>query len=260
MRITFQQVASDVVETGSGALDLDDLDVGTFGIARNAEVDTVRGRVFSGAFTDANAAFADLPQALITFGPGSFTAASVTTGGPVGFQSGVADLTTLIFPAGYISDTPLSDSSTYLGATINSLGLTPGEYVVDRGSDAQADSLTIDVIGPPPAVPEPSTWAMMLIGFAGLGYAASRRKGALRASAMGARVGDHDAAAGAGRDEASQPVKRSVARDQASRTRWPRLRRGSAHGRPSRNFWLTDQITLARGADGRPAREKRQKS
>jgi PEP-CTERM motif len=33
----------------------------------------------------------------------------------------------------------------------------------------------------PPAVPEPSTWAMMLIGFAGLGYAAVRRKPAVRA-------------------------------------------------------------------------------
>jgi PEP-CTERM motif len=30
------------------------------------------------------------------------------------------------------------------------------------------------------AVPEPSTWGMMLIGFAGLGYAAVRRKGARR--------------------------------------------------------------------------------
>jgi PEP-CTERM motif len=32
-------------------------------------------------------------------------------------------------------------------------------------------------------VPEPSTWAMMLLGFAGLGYAAVRRKGALRRGA-----------------------------------------------------------------------------
>ena len=30
-------------------------------------------------------------------------------------------------------------------------------------------------------VPEPSTWAMMLVGFAGLGYAAVRRKDAVRA-------------------------------------------------------------------------------
>jgi hypothetical protein len=33
----------------------------------------------------------------------------------------------------------------------------------------------------PAAAPEPSTWALMLIGFAGLGYAALRRKGAAAA-------------------------------------------------------------------------------
>ena len=32
----------------------------------------------------------------------------------------------------------------------------------------------------PATAPEPSTWAMMLLGFAGLGYAAVRRKGAVR--------------------------------------------------------------------------------
>jgi PEP-CTERM motif len=32
-----------------------------------------------------------------------------------------------------------------------------------------------------PTIPEPSTWAMMLIGFAGLGYAASRRRSAASA-------------------------------------------------------------------------------
>jgi hypothetical protein len=31
-----------------------------------------------------------------------------------------------------------------------------------------------------PTIPEPSTWAMMLMGFAGLGYAALRRKAAVR--------------------------------------------------------------------------------
>jgi hypothetical protein len=39
-------------------------------------------------------------------------------------------------------------------------------------------------VTPPPAVPEPSTWAMMLIGFAGLGYAghrASRKSAAVAA-------------------------------------------------------------------------------
>ena len=50
------------------------------------------------------------------------------------------------------------------------------------GVYAAADqSITIDLtfptVGPPPA-PEPSTWVMMMIGFAGLGFAASRRTGA----------------------------------------------------------------------------------
>jgi len=43
---------------------------------------------------------------------------------------------------------------------------------------------TFTNVTPPPAVPEPSTWAMMLIGFAGLGYAgrrASRKSAALAA-------------------------------------------------------------------------------
>ena len=33
-----------------------------------------------------------------------------------------------------------------------------------------------------PTVPEPSTWAMMLLGFAGLGYAARRRSARLIAA------------------------------------------------------------------------------
>jgi hypothetical protein len=38
-----------------------------------------------------------------------------------------------------------------------------------------------------PNIPEPSTWAMMLVGFAGLGYAALRRKGAVPAISASVR-------------------------------------------------------------------------
>jgi hypothetical protein len=68
------------------------------------------------------------------------------------------------------------------------------------GSGANADSFTIEIASPtegvnnsilsdlplptvdvfPLTVPEPSTWAMMLVGFAGLSYAARRRKGVVR--------------------------------------------------------------------------------
>jgi hypothetical protein len=185
--VTFDQVGSDVVETGSGSLDLTALSVESFDILRDASVTPSLGRFFSGAFTGANTAFADLDSVSpLAFGPGALTAASTTTGGPVGLVSGLGDLAALIFPIDYISGTPLSDSSTYLDATISSLGLTPGAYVFGWGSaaDADADTFTIDVVAsPPPAVPEPSTWAMGLLGFAGLGYAALRRKRAAGAIA-----------------------------------------------------------------------------
>jgi hypothetical protein len=44
---------------------------------------------------------------------------------------------------------------------------------------AEGDQLVLDVTaGSAPVVPEPSTWAMMLLGFAGLGFAGWQRKGA----------------------------------------------------------------------------------
>ena len=55
---------------------------------------------------------------------------------------------------------------------------TAGFFVIATdGENAQATiySLTRLTIEPVEAVPEPSTWAMMLIGFAGLGYAGYRR-------------------------------------------------------------------------------------
>jgi hypothetical protein len=45
--------------------------------------------------------------------------------------------------------------------------------------------VTYDYTPLAPAVPEPSTWAMAMMGFAGLGYAAVRRRGA--AAALGVK-------------------------------------------------------------------------
>jgi PEP-CTERM motif len=42
--------------------------------------------------------------------------------------------------------------------------------------DANGHTFSIDAAGPAPAVPEPSTWAMMILGFAGIGFMAYRRK------------------------------------------------------------------------------------
>ena len=59
-------------------------------------------------------------------------------------------------------------------------GTYPGMNI-GTGADA---TVVISSSGPPSTVPEPSTWAMMLVGFAGLafaGYRASRKRTALSA-------------------------------------------------------------------------------
>jgi hypothetical protein len=45
--------------------------------------------------------------------------------------------------------------------------------ILPLGANVNVNDITVDTVGA--SVPEPSTWAMMLIGFAGLGYAAYRR-------------------------------------------------------------------------------------
>ena len=79
----------------------------------------------------------------------------------------------LILPAGYVSGNTLSDGATWNSASFSSLGATPGIYVWKWGSGAHADSFTLDIGS---AIPEPSTWALMALGFAGLGFAGWRSR------------------------------------------------------------------------------------
>ncbi len=92
--------------------------------------------------------------------------------------SGFAGADNLLFPqrATYLDTNGLSVSTT-LGdiniAGFFSIGTTPsgnayGEYLSNGGFGVGTFSVSS-------AVPEPSTWAMMLIGFGGIGYLASRK-------------------------------------------------------------------------------------
>jgi probable HAF family extracellular repeat protein len=67
------------------------------------------------------------------------------------------------------------------GSIVNLGGLTGSNSSVAYGINDSGQAVGNSVYSPPPT-PEPSTWAMMLVGFAGLGYAGYRRTRELRAA------------------------------------------------------------------------------
>lgn len=70
-------------------------------------------------------------------------------------------------PLNYTSGSALSATSTYFNTTLASLGLQVGSYVYISPSD----TITVNVGPMAAAIPEPGTWAMMLVGFGGMGAA-----------------------------------------------------------------------------------------
>ena len=175
--MTFQEVGGNVVEMGSGSLDTTDLNDDGSPFSEVAAVSPTGGQVFSGSTSSTPVEFFTGVSGPISFGPGIETVASSSSGDFVGLEGNGEGF--LFTPVGFTIGS-LSETSTYAGATFASLGLTPGTYVYTWGRGDHADSFTID-ISSASGTPEPATWAMMLLGFAGIGYAALRRKGGFRA-------------------------------------------------------------------------------
>jgi PEP-CTERM motif len=171
----FQEIGANVEEVGGGTLDTTDL-ILDGATTNNPGLVPQTATFHSGVFGEA------LEYRGISgpnnFGVGGFAAPNSSSGDAVGL---LGEFTELIVPGHYNSGDPLSETSTYLNATFASLGMTQGTYVWTWGDGDHADTFTIQI----GEVPEPSTWAMMLLGFAGLGYAAVRRRGAVRAIPAG---------------------------------------------------------------------------
>ena len=162
--IQINELGSNVVVGVFGSLDLDGLtSAGTF------RLDTgVRGTaayVGSGPTDQLVTGYSGFtgPESI---GPSTtFFATSTSSGDAFAFNGGTA----LVFvDPNYVSDDSLVNQSTFLGTTINALGLTTGTYVYSSAND----TITV-IIGP--SVPEPATWAMMIGGF-GLAGGALRRR------------------------------------------------------------------------------------
>ncbi len=103
---------------------------------------------------------------------GTTTSANSATGSPV-YVSG----TTLYLPAGYTSLSPISNSSTFNGKTLASLGLTAGTTKTITLTSGDTIVVTTGTVAPA-TVPTLSEYAMAALAaaMAMLGLAAMRRK------------------------------------------------------------------------------------
>src|ERR1700722_17206689 len=172
---TFEEIGSNVVEVGGGALDLTDLQL-SGGIFTKLFVGPNEPSYASGTPGDPGDIYEGALSGPANWGPGSTTFTKMSSGDLVALVPSGAEI---IVPDDYASGAPLWETSTYLNPSFISLGLTPGAYVYSWGTGGHADTFTVNVVAG--SVPEPSTWAMMVVGFVGLGYAAFRRKGAVPA-------------------------------------------------------------------------------
>jgi len=149
--VTLQQVGSNVVATGSGALDLTGLTLFSSGAGAAPELHpSVIGSIQTGPTPFAVISDYTGVSGPTSFGTGSITFANSGTGSLVGIQVGFG-VGLLVVPQGYVSGTALSDSSTYDSATFSSLGVTPGIYEWTWGTGAN-QNFTLDAVAP--AVPD----------------------------------------------------------------------------------------------------------
>jgi len=161
--VTLQQVGSNVVATGTGEIDLSGLTFSYF-LSSGAFVDPSAGYILTDA--GGNLSSYTSVSGPATFGTGTQTNVSSGSGDLVGVGG-----SQLFVPQGYVSDSVLSDSSTYNSATLSSLGVTPGIYTWTWGTGPN-QSFTLDAVAP--AVPDSgSTLALLAVALAGF-FGASR--------------------------------------------------------------------------------------
>jgi hypothetical protein len=170
------QVGSNVVATGSGSFDFLDITFTGFNSPLSVGINPSAGYLAIGNATNYGDNYVPI-SGPTSFGSGGFTAADSTTGTVSGIDGGAG---IVIVPPGYPVNGPITAAAVWDNTTLASLGVNRGTYVWTWGSGANADSFILNVSG----IPELSTWAMMIAGFAGLGvagYRASRKASAVAA-------------------------------------------------------------------------------
>ena len=167
--ITLEQMGANVVATGSGAINLTGLTLETTGQDFVALMQASTGLIETAGNGDVYGGF----TGPTSFGNGGSFAPNTSSGDFAGIDGAGGNLGV---PAGYVSNTALSDSMTFNSATFASLGVTPGTYVWTWGTGLpnQNFKLVIGSVGGP-GVPD-GGWTVSLLGCALVGLAALRRK------------------------------------------------------------------------------------
>lgn len=173
MVVTASEAGGNVVFSGGGTLNLADLNpILPAPSANNGFLNPSLG-VYQGGGSAPQGITAAIIHGPVTgptnFGPGPgsiFAIADSVSGDFGGINKVVGGV---IVSANYTSGSSIFGTATYLGQTLQSLGLTPGVYEWTWGT-ANADSYKLTIISQPAAVPGP----LPLVG-AGAAFGLSRR-------------------------------------------------------------------------------------
>jgi hypothetical protein len=201
--ITFNQTTLPMAAPGTDSFTLPNFDTSlggltgvsiSFAYSYTAIFDVQNQTTFTLAYTGLNAT---APLALT--GPGGLTASTTVLAGPIsgtlppGFQggqfgsvtaSGTGTLTINVLPVDFslFTNPPAGASGGYdivLDAAAFGGTVDPGISYSDIGTLALTGTTTVTYSDTTPVVstvPEPASWALMMAGFAGIGFAARRRR------------------------------------------------------------------------------------
>jgi hypothetical protein len=155
--VTLEEVGSNVVATGNGALNVTGLTF--FGTSiSDSQISPFHSDIELGAATSITGPFnVDAYGPVPMTGPNSFgssvgAVASSGTGLQVGIGvGGNVSLADIQVPVGYVSDTFLSSSATFDNQSFASLGVTPGSFTWTWGGGVLPDqSFTLDIVSSVP--------------------------------------------------------------------------------------------------------------
>lgn len=173
VRINIKQIGANVVVTSIGSIDLDGLSLITeTNYNSSAAIRATDAFVATGvsALTNGYAGITG-PRHI---GIGSLINASSGSGDPFGLNifpvNRPAGIARIFLPLAYTSGQSINSSATFANTSLQTLGLATGRYTYL----APNDSIELSIAAP--AVPEPATWAMIILGFGTIGTVVRRRR------------------------------------------------------------------------------------